>query len=50
MKLPIGKRNVLLTICPIGYAEGSNRPKAERKPQPQTSVKVILRKAEYGAA
>ena len=49
MRLIAGKANVLLTICPVGYAEGANKP-AKVKPKHEIPPKTILRKKEYSYA
>lgn len=49
MKLIPGQMNVLLTICPVGYAEGAKRP-IKPKVKSQVQPKTILRKKEYSNA
>lgn len=48
-KLIAGKMNVLRTLCKIGYAEGSNRPKRVVIPKPFNPV-IVLRKMKVEAA
>jgi hypothetical protein len=43
-KLIAGQMNVLLTKCPVGYAEGVEKPKPAIKAKPFNPV-IVLRKA-----
>ena len=49
LKLIAGQKNVMLTKCPVGYAEGSNKPKRVKKVQLFNPV-IVLRRMEYRAA
>lgn len=43
MKLIAGKMNVLLTKCPVGYADGANKPKRIKQPKALAQVIKVRR-------